>query len=56
MKTELKKLVADKLLAVLSEEGINGKERMKVLSCTYNICRRERIAEEKNESKSEPVA
>ena len=65
MKTELKKLVADKLLGGLSEEGINGKERMKVLSCAYGICRTERNdkakakeqpkEEAKNESESQPA-
>lgn len=41
MKRELKQLVADKLLQVLAEEGIVGKERKKVLSYTYGICRKE---------------
>lgn len=47
MKNELKRMVADKLLGVLSEEGINGSERMKVLSCAYGICKKARTTEEK---------
>ena len=42
MKKELKEMVASKLLTVLDEEAVSNEDKTKVISCAYNMVKKER--------------